>query len=399
MAGMCMDVEKRLSVVFVADVPQEGGASASLSDVVKTLVQEYDVSCTVLLPTTGPLVDKLNAAGAQTVVTGHRSFLVARPSSWWKVAPKYIIELVRYLANRGRAVRIANRSVDFSSVDVIHSNLPRNDIGIMLSTLHNIPHVCHLREYSFDDFGCWSYRRWPAKYISDNSSRLLAVSSACGAAWIRRGMDPNKLRIVYNGVHIDKFRRENVGMSVSKSPLSLVFLGGYGKAKGVSDAIGTIKVLKDRGIEGVTLDVFGGGSGLAVTRARNLVKKYGIGDQVSLHGMVQDVADVLSEYDVGLVCSRCEAFGRVVIEYMASGLAVIGSNSGSLPELLGDGEYGLLYEKRLGAKALADSLEELLNDRGLLESLRKKASTRAKEFTVERNVAEIMDVYRDILCE
>ena len=389
-------LKRSLSIVFIADVPQSGGAASCLVEMVDGLVKDWGASCTVLLPSGGPLEASLASVGASTYITGHRAFLVSKPSMPLKVVPKYLIELVRYFAHRSSAVRKANRFVDFEKVDIIHSNLPRNDLGVMLSDMHGIPHVCHLREFSFSHFECWSYRRHPVDYLSSHSRRLISVSKACGEAWSERGVEKRKLSVVYDGVDTDRFSGELTD-SGSRDPLSLVFLGGYSKAKGLSDVIEAVGILHDKGLDEIAVDVFGSGSRMDVARAKARVSELGIIDRFSFHGMVEDVPKILPSYDVGLVCSKSEAFGRVVVECWASAVMVVGADRGSLPELLDSGRYGLLYKKEIGPSALADCLQRIICDRELLKQYQLRGLDRAKEFTTKNNVAGIMRVYREVL--
>ena len=64
-----------------------------------------------------------------------------------------------------------------------------------------------------------------------------------------------------------------------------------------------------------------------------------------------------SKYDVGMMCSPAEAFGRVTAEYMSNGLAVIGANGGATPEIVTNNKTGLLFnvddKKDLAKKMLA----------------------------------------------
>ena len=67
-------------------------------------------------------------------------------------------------------------------------------------------------------------------------------------------------------------------------------------------------------------------------------------DRIKIVPFVQDVAPFYANADIALVCSRAEAFGRVTIEAMKYGLPVIAANTGASPEIIKDGETGLLYE-------------------------------------------------------
>ncbi len=61
------------------------------------------------------------------------------------------------------------------------------------------------------------------------------------------------------------------------------------------------------------------------------------------HGHLKEVNPILNTMNLGLMCSRDEAFGRVTIKYMLNCLPVIASQSGANEELVKDGFNGTLY--------------------------------------------------------
>jgi glycosyltransferase involved in cell wall biosynthesis len=81
-----------------------------------------------------------------------------------------------------------------------------------------------------------------------------------------------------------------------------------------------------------------------------------------------EVAEALDAAWVLVLPSRSEGMGRVLVEAFCRGRAVIGTRAGSIPDLVGDGESGLLVEPG-DAQALANALVELLSDRELAERL------------------------------
>ena len=85
---------------------------------------------------------------------------------------------------------------------------------------------------------------------------------------------------------------------------------------------------------------------------------------------------ILQRSDVGLMLSTNEAFGRVTVEYMMQNLAVIASDTGANPEIITNGETGLLYE--LGdVESLADKMKSLIEDHTLLGALAEKGKQHA----------------------
>lgn len=74
-----------------------------------------------------------------------------------------------------------------------------------------------------------------------------------------------------------------------------------------------------------------------------MVDNYKLTERITFKGFSTELTKELSHYDIGVVCSQAEGFGRVTVEYMLSGLAVIASNTGANPEIIVDGNNGLLY--------------------------------------------------------
>ncbi|ROH89152.1 glycosyltransferase family 1 protein [Stagnimonas aquatica] len=88
-----------------------------------------------------------------------------------------------------------------------------------------------------------------------------------------------------------------------------------------------------------------------------------------------------------------EQFGRVLIEAMASGAAVIGSNSGEIPSVIGDA--GLVVAEG-DAAALALAIERLRDD-DFRNEMRRRGKERALSFTQQRIADATLDVYRQVL--
>jgi glycosyltransferase involved in cell wall biosynthesis len=95
---------------------------------------------------------------------------------------------------------------------------------------------------------------------------------------------------------------------------------------------------------------------------------------VDIQGRTRDVGRYWSAAHVGLMCSQCEAFGRVTVEATRAGLPVCGTNAGGTPEIIDQGVNGLLSPAG-DANALAANLMTLESD----EDLRRKLAFRAVE--------------------
>ena len=91
--------------------------------------------------------------------------------------------------------------------------------------------------------------------------------------------------------------------------------------------------------------------------------------------------------------SLYEGFGLPPLEAMASGTPVITSNVSSLPEVVGDAAVMIdPYQP----DAIADAMQRVLSDTALRESLRSRGLVRAREFSWERSIARVREIYAEV---
>jgi glycosyltransferase involved in cell wall biosynthesis len=122
-------------------------------------------------------------------------------------------------------------------------------------------------------------------------------------------------------------------------------------------------------------------------------------DRVRFLGPRSDPERVFRALDVLVNASRHEAFGRTVLEAQASGVAVVGTNAGGIPEFVEDGETGLLVPPRAPAP-LADAIERVLGDEELRVMLCERGRAQAeKRFRLDAEAEQIAEVYRVALGE
>lgn len=393
--GTGVDELKKRHVLFIADIANTGGAAEALAELCQCLIETGEYRCTVLTPQESQLNKRLEEVGARTVVTHHGEFLVARPRAGWKVPVKWAIYLLQYVRGLLVSVREAENAVDFDGVDIIHTNVPRNDLGLLLARRHAIPHVIHLRECSFSHFKCWSYRHDPVEYLAHGADAFVGISRYITNYWVSLGLPKERVHTVYDGVQMPDGR--NMARVGSNGKIRLLFLGGYVEAKGTGEAIEAVALVEKMRPGRVELGVYGGGSGEYRAELDRLIRAEGLSDIVRLHDEVENVWSIIPLYDVGLACSHDEGFGRTVIEFQACGVPPIVSDSGAFPELVQSGVNGLVYEKTGGPSALARRICELVDDPDLRNSLARKTTDVAARFSAEKNAEGIVALYDGLL--
>jgi glycosyltransferase involved in cell wall biosynthesis len=142
------------------------------------------------------------------------------------------------------------------------------------------------------------------------------------------------------------------------------------------------------------LVVVGGGPGLEdlVARAGTL----GIGERVEFTGWVDNPRDHLTRLDLYVQPSRFEAQGLAIAEAMLAELAVVATDVGGIPDVVIDGETGLLVPPE-DPEALARAIAELIDDPARRAEMGRAGRRRAAEkFTAAGMVAGFERLYREL---
>jgi glycosyltransferase involved in cell wall biosynthesis len=119
-------------------------------------------------------------------------------------------------------------------------------------------------------------------------------------------------------------------------------------------------------------------------------------EAVRFEGEREADRDLYGAFDVAVLPTRREGFGLAALEAMAAGLPLAASRAGAIPEIVRDGENGLLVESG-SPTALAAALARLLAEPGLRRALGERASETARAFTAERMARATAEVYREAL--
>jgi glycosyltransferase involved in cell wall biosynthesis len=123
----------------------------------------------------------------------------------------------------------------------------------------------------------------------------------------------------------------------------------------------------------------------------------GLETQVHLPGWREDVPDLLALCDLFVLPSVVEHFGRVLIEAMAMGKAVVATDAGGVPEIVIQGETGLLVPPAQ-PKDLAEAVLTLLEDAPRAQRLGMAGRRRAETtFSLARHVEAVETLYREVL--
>lgn len=381
-----------MRVVYIADIGIEGGATKSLIELVSTMKSEHGVEPIVLTSGNDRLNESLSALGIENHPVGHGAFLQGAPDAAWKKPIKWILYAAYYYSHYHSSLRKAISAVDWENIDLIHTNVARDDLGMEISKKTGVPNICHIREFAELDFNCWTYRPHYVKYLAENTHGFIAISEAVKRYWVTKGLPENKIKVIYNGVDYQRIIHADHSQWGNNDTIKMVIVGGVIPNKGQHQAIKALCLLPEKVRCHFTLDIIGGITETYKAKLQEPLKKCGILDQVRFLGACSDVYDRLKDYHVGLMCSKAEGFGRVTVEYMHAGLVVIASDGGANPELISDRETGLLYQRE-DTKTLTEKMLYLWNHKDEMADIADKGQIEAKEYTKQKNAHEIFTEY------
>lgn len=384
-----------MRVLYITDEGNVGGAAHSFVEVMLNM-KRLGVEPVVCNSIPNDLNDFLNQEGIENYSVGHKPALVPFFFKFPKAPLVWLLLAYRYRKARKKALDNVKKCIDMSQIDIIHTNSARNDLGCYLSKQFKKPHVAHIREFADLDFNCALLSPFFYRMMNRYSERFITISDAVQKHWIKKGLDSKKMQTVYNGIHWQDIV-ESSDEDKHQKVLNLVITGGVFPTKGQHLVVDAMCMLPEELKHKFTLDVIGWSSESYVEEMKKKTAENGIADQVHFLGSRNDVPKLLGNYQIGLMCSRAEGFGRTTAEYMHARLGVIASDSGANPELIEDGVTGLLF-KSGDAGTLSKCLVKYYNDRELLLSCSNRAHAKAHRiYTDTLNAENIYKIYQNVV--
>ena len=239
------------------------------------------------------------------------------------------------------------------------------------------------------------------------AQRRLASTTAIGVASSRAVRDwacaryrlpPERVQVVYPGHDGGRFAappaaaRDALGLPPGAAVIAMV--GRLVSAqKGQDLLLRAMPEIRRQCPEALLLIA---GDGPDRAALESLAQELGLGAAVRFLGRRDDVPALLAASDVVAVPSVvAEAFGLTALEGMAAGRPVVAFASGGLPELVRDGETGILVPTG-DAAGLARAIRQLLTEPALRDRLGAAGRRVAAGFTTEARVAALSDIYERI---
>lgn len=287
------------------------------------------------------------------------------------------------------------------NVTIIHSHKSGD---ILVSSLLNV--LAKRKAFFTEHMGVTRpkkdlYHRWVYSHLE----RIFSISDETYKRNINAlPIKPQKLTRLWLGTDIPEYPIEDVTEieKIKKElaiPIDSVVIGNIGRlciGKGQLELIEAFSLLKQSTpnihlllVGG--LDVSEGSDNAFVKTLKDRISTLDLAESVHLVGFRKDTNRMLAAMDIVCLPNHDEAFGLTAIEAMAAKKAIVGSNTGALPEIL---EPVALLCNPLSPQSIADKIEEYLTDQGHINQNAQKAYERAQsEFSMKSHVNKLFAHY------
>ena len=326
----------------------------------------------------------------------------------------------RFARSASKKIEELNQQIGF---DVIHANLPlvpnfaipKDSAKALVCAVHStwkgeaiVTRQSNPKELNPNEKMMLRFNRVLRSYekkLMKRSDALIAVSKyTVDELTELYGIEEEKIHVIYNGVDINKFKprpdraklRREFGLEEDKK--IVLFVGRLYHRKGLEILLCSIPpVLQEFG--DVKFAISGTGFKKKEESLRNLAKELDIEDHVAFLGYVPDekLPDLYATSDIFVLPAIYENFPFAILEAQATGLPVISTKVGGIPEFLVDNENGFLIDPGDSAQ-LTQRLLTLLQDPKLAKEMGRRGRSLIEEKLSWRLITgQVIDLYHKLL--
>lgn len=287
--------------------------------------------------------------------------------------------------------------------DVVHTNtIKMNHAGRWMAILARVPCIV-----GSEDNLCLN-RSWKTRMedriLARLSHAVVMISHAVAKSFLEtEGLPPEKVRVVYYGLPLERFRAQRktpaelqtkrAGLGIPAGP-TVVCAARLHAPKSLETLVETARIVVDR-LPDAQFLLAGDGEERAALEALRDSRR--LQDHFHFLGAREDIYDIMQLGDVVTLCSLWEGLGFSLMEGMALGKPLVGTDVTGINEIVIHNRNGLLVPARSPDK-LAGALVEILSDPAKAHQLSARGEEILSErFDVRRNAHQLLDLYGALL--
>jgi glycosyltransferase involved in cell wall biosynthesis len=325
-------------------------------------------------------------------------------------------DIAQELIEKGISVRILKMESYYNPLNIVCLGLAMNrerfqlihthgyfagTFGRLAAILARIPVV--IAHVHSTDYGYGKRNLMIERFLSYFTDRIICISHAVEMfVTVNEGIRSEKTCLIYNGVvppdhllndQLRKNMRVSLGLDVEAIVIAIVASLTANKGHGI-----LLTAFKKAFRSHPLIRLLIVGDGPLRDQLETATRKLMMDQAVVFTGIRQDVFSLLQTSDIFVLPSRDrEGLGIALIEAMAVGLPVIGTNLGGIPEVIEDGENGFIVSPR-SSEQLAEALKKLVNDQALRTNMgRRGRQIYEEKFTMPKMIKQIETLYDQLL--
>ena len=293
-----------------------------------------------------------------------------------------------------RIIRLVRKLRSEKRYDLIHAHFayPDGVIAAILSKLFAIPMVmtCH-----GSDIFRFARRRWAlvlVRMACRKAKRIFCVSNALATEVKLITTEKDKVIVTYNGINLSHFYPISIidarkRLNLDERDIIILYVGNLIKSKGVMDLLESFLTIKESRKDVRLVFV---GEGPARGEMQEFIVTHSLDGIICLSGPkeYEEIPVWMSASDLLVLPSKSEGFGIVLVEALASGKPVVGTDVGGIPEIINSPEVGIIVppgDTDGLAAAILKAMEKPWD--------RDKLTQRAQEFSAERLAKILAEQY------
>lgn len=240
-------------------------------------------------------------------------------------------------------------------------------------------------------------RRFKYEILPD---AVIAISEKIRTTLIEGGISPKILTVIYSGVNAEQFKnidcraktREYLG--IRQDELVVGSIAHLAIHKGFPYLLSAMRIILEKIPNSRLLIV---GTGEMYESLKDQADRLKLKDRAIFTGFRRDIPELLSAMDCFVLASTNEGLGTSILDAMASGLPVVATAVGGIPEIVKDGETGFLVPKE-NALALAEAIIKIFSSPELAKEMGNKGKRIVEEkFTDFQMASKTLNLYKKLL--
>lgn len=371
---------KKVAFLF-HDTDYYSGGTRSLLDLIDTFKARNNMIIYAVMPgTNGSAIEYLKQQDINIIDGEYYQIGYKKDEGILKYLYHFPNRAKNNILNVINAKKLANK-LQQNNIEVVYSNTGFIITGALLKKqLPEIKHVWHIREFGEEDhhFGIFFGRKIFFYMLNKYTDYVILISKALEQKFGAYIHIPNSI-VQYDDVSIKYYQPLSMTYE-PKQKMKILMAGLICEGKGQLQAVKALGKLKEWGIP-AELSFAGGFVDNKYKKIlENEIQRKDLTEQVHFLGIVKEMNDLRKEMVFGIIASESEAFGRVTIEGMLSGMLMIGADAGGTSELIQNDVTGFLYPKGDYLK-LAEILKEIYCNPEKIHEIRHRAQNYALTYT------------------